>query len=87
METVYNLLAVIGGAGVVVLGLSKFLGRIWGKRIERNEQRKIDAIPRLEDQEYGVRRVQADLFARNQYDVYLKLWGELQQLRLTVDAL
>ena len=87
METVYQVLAVIGGAGVIVLGLSAFLGRVWEKRIERQEQRQIDATAERERQEYGVRRVQTDLFARNQFDVYLKLWGELQALKLTIDAL
>jgi len=87
METLYDVLAVIGGAGVVVIGLSAFLARVWEKRIERRERRQIDATAERERQEYGVRRVQADLSARNQFDVYLKLWGELQALKLTVDAL
>ena len=82
----FQVMATIGGAGVVIISGLKLLGTILSDRIARKEQRNIDSELERERQEYGVRRVQADLFAKSQFDVYLQLWAVLQELQLAIDA-
>lgn len=87
MELLYEVLAVVGGGGVIVTGLWKLLGGIWRDRIKEHERRKTEVQLEVSRQHFGLRRVQADRFANSQYEVYLQLWESLQSLHLTVDAL
>lgn len=87
MELIFQILATLGGAGVVVIGLSKLLGNIWQDRLKEQERKRTELELEAVRQLYNTRRVQADKFAGSQYDIYLELWETLQALRLTVDAL
>lgn len=83
MEIIYKILAAVGGIGIVVIGLSKFLGSILRDRLKESQRRQTELD--LEATQY--RRVQADRFVNTQFDVYLELWETLQALRLAVDTL
>jgi len=87
MELVRDILAVLGGAGIIILGLSKFLGVIWRDRIKESGRRDTEEALEAKRQRYGLRRVQADKFAESQFDIYIELWQMLQGLSLTVDSL
>jgi hypothetical protein len=87
MEFLYQLLAAIGGIGVIVIGLSKFLGGIWRDHIKEQDRKKTELQLESTRQRYGVRRAQAGRFVESQYNIYLELWEALQALGLTVDAL
>ena len=82
-----EILAMIGGAGVILFGLSKFVGTIWQNRTKEKERRVSEESLELDRQNYGIRRVQADKYANSQYDIYIELWQSLQGMRLAVDAL
>jgi hypothetical protein len=98
LSFVYNVLTILGGAGVVVIGLATFLSRIWMNRI-KEQARQITELERerarrsteieLEAlrQQYEHQRIVPDRFVASQYEVYLQLWGTLQGLKLAVDAL
>ena len=75
MEVVRDVLAILGGAGIIILVLLKILGSIWRDRITQKQIQK-----------FGVRRIQADKFAESQFDVYIELWQSLQGLKFCVDA-
>ncbi len=87
MELLFQVLAAIGGVGVIVLGLFKFLGNVWRDRLKERERRHTALSVQDEGQRYGLRRVQTDRFAQSQYEVYVTLWQALQTLALAVDAL
>ena len=87
MQIVYHVLAVLGGAGVLIIALSKWLGYVWRDRIKERERKKSEMELEYERQRLGLRRVQADKFAESQFDVYVELWQKLQGLSMLVDAL
>ena len=87
MQIVYHVLAVLGGAGVLIIVLSKWLGYVWRDRIKERERKKSEMELEYERQRLGLRRVQADKFAESQFDVYVELWQKLQGLSMLVDAL
>lgn len=87
MELIIQILATVGGGGVIVIGLSKLLGNIWQDRLKEQERKRTELELETVRHLYNIRRVQADKFAGSQYDIYLELWETLQALRLTVDAL
>jgi hypothetical protein len=87
MELIFDILAVLGGTGVIIIGLSKFIGDILRDRIKERERRRTEQELEYRKQRFGLRRVQAAKFAESQFDVYIELWQSLQGLRLTVDAL
>jgi len=83
MEIIKDVLAVIGGVGVILLILFEFLGHIWRDRLKERERR----ITERELQNINHRRIQADEFLSSQYEVYIELWKSLQSLKLLVDTL
>ena len=90
MDLIVQLLAALGGAGILIILLSflfRILGRIWPDLLKESERRRTEYGLELRRQLLGHRRIQADRFAESQYDIYLELWEALQALWLTVDAL
>ncbi|MCK4347709.1 MAG: hypothetical protein KAW47_03750 [Thermoplasmatales archaeon] len=87
MELIRDILAILGGAGIIILGLSKFLGGILRDRIKESGRRDTEGALEANRQRYGIRRIQTDKYAESQFDVYIKLWQTLQGLHLAVDSL
>jgi hypothetical protein len=87
MEIIYHILAILGGAGAIVFGLSKFLGKVWANRLKERDRRESEAKLERLRQTFSVQRIQADRFAGSQYDYYVQLWDSLQALRIAVEAL
>ena len=86
-EILRDILAVLGGAGIIILALWKILGGIWQDRLKEKARQETEEKLEVKRQEYGVRRVQTDRFANSEYDVYINLWQNLQALDLAVDTL
>jgi hypothetical protein len=87
MDEIFKFLAALGGVGVVVIALSKFIGDVLRNRLKEKDRLSSELLLEAARQNYGIRRVQTDKFAESHYEVYLQLWETLQALRLTVDAL
>ena len=87
MKLVFQVLSAIGGIGVIVIGLSKFLGDLWRDRRKEDARRNTELELAQTHQRLENRRVQADKYTETQFDVYRELWESLQGLHLTVDAL
>src|SRR2546428_11032730 len=87
LDVVLKTLAAIGGVGVIVAGLSKWLGNVWRDRLRERERRQTEGELEVLRQQLGVRRAQVDLFAKSQFDLYVGLWKSLQDLRDAGDAL
>jgi len=86
-ELIIDILGTIGGAGIIIFGLSKFIGKIIQNRIKEKERKQTEETLELRRQEYGLRRVQADRYANSQYDIYIELWETLQGMKLAVESL
>ena len=87
IETIKDLLALIGGAGIIILGISKLVGSIFQDRLKENQRRKTEESLERTKQIYANRRIQSDRFVSTQYDVYIELWKNLQGMKLSVNAL
>ncbi len=86
-EVIKDVLAVLGGVGIIVIGLSKFLGGILRDRLRENTRRQAKIEIETHRQRLYNRRAQADQYAQSQYDVYVELWKTIQGLKLAVDSL
>jgi hypothetical protein len=87
MDTMYKILAAVGGSGVIIIGFSKLIGNILRDRLKEQERKRSEFALETMRQHYSLRRIQADKFASSQFDIYLELWETLQALRLAVDVL
>lgn len=87
MDLIRDILAILGGAGIIILGLSKVLGGLLRDRIKESGRRDTEEALEANRQRYGIRRIQTDKYAESQFDVYIELWQTLQGLRLAVDSL
>ncbi|MCJ7777001.1 MAG: hypothetical protein MUP16_01635, partial [Sedimentisphaerales bacterium] len=54
MQIIYHILAVLGGAGVLIIGLSKWLGYVWRDRIKERERKKSEMALEYERQRLGL---------------------------------
>ena len=87
MEVIRDILAILGGAGVIIFALLKFVGAVWQNRIKERDRRETELNLEANRQRYGFRRIQTDKYAESQFDKYIELWQTLQGLRLAVDSL
>lgn len=87
MDLLIQILATVGGTGVIVMGVSKVLSNVLQDRLKEQERKRTELELEATRHLHNTRRVQADKFAGSQYEIYLELWETLQALRLTVDAL
>lgn len=91
-----ELLKLVGGAAVVLVGLFAFLGRVWANRIAGNEARIRDE--KLADLKASFERQNTELKARldvatqrqvlvdrvqfeHEYEIYKQAWAALVKLR------
>jgi len=87
VEAMRDILAVLGGVGIIILGLSKFFGGIVGERLKERSRKKSEIDIETHRQRLASRRVQTDQFAQSQYDIYVDIWRSLQGIKLAVDSL
>ena len=87
MEWIRDILAVMGGAGVIVIGLSKLLGGIWRDRLKEQARKNAEMDLETHKQLLSIRRIQTDRFVNSQYEVYIELWQTLQGMKLAVELL
>jgi hypothetical protein len=76
MDTFFRVMATLGGTGVILFALCKFLGDVWKNRIKAQDE----ALA-------AQRGIQPESYLRTQFDVYIELWKTLQAFHLVVDAL
>jgi len=86
-DTVFKILAAIGGAGVIIIGISKLLGEILTDYLKEKRRSKIERELEFNRQKLNVGRVKAERYAGLQFDAYQDLWKSLYALRLAGDAL
>lgn len=81
----------IGGAAVVLFGLSNWLGQLWLKRVMANEQKKIDDKLQTAQHNYDMLLASFNEFAsrrsfaftkqyEKEFSVYEKLWEQIVEL-------
>lgn len=91
-EIVLQLLVALGGGGMIVLGLSSWLFKIWGERILRKESHKFEA--EMEALKHDYATITARLEARltwiehanrtifdNELKIYQQAWDRTVELR------
>lgn len=76
MDAFWTSKVVLSIGGILIAVFLTFLGTLWGKRIERKEQARVDQG-----------RTQSDLYLKSQYHVYLELWKDLQTFYFVVNSL
>lgn len=87
MEVVYKILAVLGGTTVVIAALAAFFHNVIRDRLKQRWKTKGDLAVEKAKERGKIATIQPQIFVRNQYDVYVKLWRYLASLQQTVDAL
>jgi len=68
-DVIRDILAIIGGAGIVIIGLSKYVGDIWRDRLRERERKRTEIELESFRNNLLVKRVQTERFLKSQYDV------------------
>lgn len=87
IDVIRDVLALIGGAGIIILGLSKWVGKIWQERLKERERLKTERSLEMHRQQLGSVRIKTDKYAAAQFEIYRELWTSLDGLRDAGDAL
>ena len=88
----------LGGAGVLIIGFSTWLGKVWAARVLEQDRMKykkeLEATKAQYEKQLEAYKQELDkskaLFIRyseSQFKLYNDLWGSLCKLRITVDDL
>lgn len=92
MQNIINIIATIivsiGGTGVIILGISKYIGEIFAKRLEERYKNKIDKdleeykgkinerinkLDKIEEKALYISKFNYD----NEYKIYMEIWPKL----------
>ena len=86
-KIIFAALASVGGAGLIILGISKYFGELFAKKYEQ----KLIAKFQNEINDY---QTKLDILKRTtlrysdkQFELYSVLWSSLQNLKITADSL
>ena len=86
-QTISRVIMSVGGAGVIILGLSSYFGGIWAKKY-------LESIKKKYQKEIGVYKTQLDMiketalrYSGQQFELYNELWHSLCDLKSTADTL
>lgn len=90
-QMILEILGAVGVAGVILFGLSSWLGNVWASRILAREQAKYDeALHRTTakyDQHLEIARAAINRYSESQFSRYGELWQSLCDLRAAGDDL
>lgn len=87
MDWIFEVLAAIGGIGILIGVIWKFAGDLARDRLSESYRRQTEIELERLRQEYGAQRVRFDQFTESQVDIYIQLWEILQAMCLAVEAL
>ena len=86
-KVIFSALASVGGAGVIVLALSSWLGKVWASRL-------IESVRKEYQKEIESHRSQLEIFrtttlrySGEQFSLYNKLWHSLCELKSAAESL
>lgn len=81
------IIASVGGAGVIILGFSNYLGSFFAKRYEEKMRAKFQShIDRYQTQ-LDVLKETSLRYSNKQFELYSTLWSSLYELKILADEL
>ena len=86
-KIIFAALASIGGAGAIILGISKYFGNLFAKKYEQklitNFQKEINDY----QTELDILKRTTLRYSDKQFELYSRLWSSLQNLKISADNL
>jgi hypothetical protein len=87
MDLIIGILGGMSVIGVVIFGLSRWLGAIWSNRILAKEKVKYDEQIELLKHNLSIAQENITRFNNKQFDSYMSLWSSLQDLKFAGEEL
>ena len=86
-DTIFKILALVGGFGVVLIGMATIIGYILRDYLKEKFRRGTEFSIEQFRHQLGINRFRADKYYSSQFEEYLYLWKSLQELKRTGEAL
>lgn len=86
-KLIFAFLASIGGAGTIILGVSKFFGGLFAKRYEQKLIAKFQNQINDYQTELDILKRTTLRYSEKQFELYSILWSSLQNLKISADIL
>ena len=87
LKTIFAFIASVGGAGALILLISKYFGDLFAKRYEQklisNFQRELNEYQNKLD----IVKQTTLRYSDKQFELYSNLWSSLQNLKISADNL
>jgi hypothetical protein len=86
-QEIFNILAGLGGFGVIIIAVSKLVGGIFRDHLKENDRKSTEIELVNERHLLDIRKIQVEKYNTSQFEVYLELWRTLINLQKKVDDL
>lgn len=87
MQIVHRILEIIGGATIVIGGISLFFSNLIRDFLKQRWKNAGDIETDKEKAFNAIERIQPEQYTRHQYEVCVELWNALADVRSATDAL
>jgi hypothetical protein len=87
IELLKLILASFGGAAIALIGLSKWLGKVWANKILEKEKAKHARELEGYKSELALGVDKSSRYSESQFDLYNSLWEALYDLKVASDSL
>lgn len=87
IKIVTGLLVSLGGAGAIILGLSKFIGELFAKRYEQKIKASFQKDINAYQSQLDILKQTTLRYSDKQFELYSVLWSSLHDLKVLADDL
>lgn len=87
LRLIFAALASVGGAGVIIVGISKYLGELFAKKYEQKLVAKFQNQINDYQNKLEILKKVTLRYSDRQFELYSILWSSLQNLKISADNL
>jgi hypothetical protein len=87
LRLIFSALASVGGAGAIIIGISKYLGELFAKRYEQKLVAKFQNQINDYQTKLDILKRTTLRYSDRQFELYSILWSSLQNLKISADNL
>lgn len=87
IKIVTGLIVSLGGAGAIILGLSKFIGELFAKRYEQKIKARLQNDINAYQSQLDILKQTTLRYSDKQFELYSILWSSLHDLKVLADDL
>lgn len=86
-KIIFTAIASVGGAGLIIVGISKYLGELFAKKYEQKLIAKFQNEINDYQTKLDILKQTTLRYSDKQFEIYSTLWASLQNLKISADNL